>query len=332
MKTRIALWPQLGSSPLLMLVLVLAVLLGRSLAAPTLYVENSVGQSVWALDAASGKILATIPLPGSPDGLALCPDQGRLYVAGGDAGTISVIELGSNKILRTVKVGGAALGLALSPDCSRLYTAAGGSNTVIAVDTNNFLTQEVAVGQDPQAVALGPEGRWLISLNYASKDLSVLNAQNLHLEQTLAVGNGPHSWSLSPDGRWLAVGAIDSREVLLLDTQTLQVVSTYTSDAAPEGLAFRTNTELWISSLASNYVEVLHLMGQDQQQMLMPRRYTARIQTGPGPFGFTFSKDGRWAYVSNMLEGSVVKVDTQSRQVVARFMVGGEPHRLVLVE
>lgn len=332
MKTRIALLPQSRSIRLLILVLALIAWLGRSLAAPVLYVENSLSQSVLVLDALSGKVLTSITLPSSPRGLALCPKQGRLYVAGGDAGILSVIETANNKVSRTVKVGAAAWGLAMSPDCSRLYTAGGGSNALIVLDTTDFRTQEVAVGQDPQGVALDPGGRWLASLNYASKDLSLLDAQNLRLERTLAVGKGPHSWSLSPDGRWLAVGALDSREVLLVDTQTLRVVSNYTSEAIPEGVAFRTDNELWISSLASNYIEVLHLMIQGQQQMLMPQRYTTRIQTGQGPFGIAFSKDGRWAYVSNMREGSVVKIDAGSRRVVARFMVGGEPHRLVLLE
>lgn len=328
MKTRTALLPQPVGIPLL--VMLLAPVLGQGLAAPVLYVEDGVGQRVLALDAGGGGVLAAIPLP-SPDGLALCPDQGRLYVAGGDTGTVSVIELGSNKLLRTVKVGGAALGLAMSPDCSRLYTAGGGSDAVFAVDTGSFRVQKVTVGRDPQGVALGPAGRWLASLNYASRDLSVLDPQTLRPLQTLAAGGGPHAWALSPDGRWLAVGALDSREVLLLDAQTLRVVSTYASQAAPEGLAFRTGGELWISSLDSDYVEVLHLMGQGRQ-MLMPKRYTARIRTGPGPFGIAFSKDGRWAYVSNMRGGSVVKIDAQSRRVVARFAVGGEPHRLVLAE
>lgn len=312
--------------------LAMALLLGRSLAAPLLYVENSLGRSVLVLDAERGQLVATIPLPSSPHGLALCPGQGRLYVAGGDAGIVSVIGTASNEVLHTVKVGAAAWGLALSPDCSRLYIAGGRSDSLIVLDTASFRAEAVAVGRNPQGVALGPEGRWLASLNYASKDLSVLDAQSLRLEQTVATRSGPHSWSLSPDGRWLAVGALDSREVLLIDAQTLRVVSTYVSETAPEGLAFRTDTELWISSLASDYVEVLHLTLQAGQQVLMPRRYTTRIKTGQGPFSIAFSRDGRWAYVSNMREGSVVKIDARSRRVVARFAVGGEPHRLVLLE
>lgn len=310
----------------------LGMLWGQGLAA-TLYVENSVGQSVLALDADSGRVLATIALPSAPRGLALCPEQNRLYVAGGDAGTVSVVETVGNKVSRTVKVGSAAWGLALSPDCARLYTTGAGNGRLAVINTADYSVRAVEVGHDPQNVALDPQGRWLLSLNFGRpSSLSLLDPLTLARERTLSVADGPHSWALSPDGKWLALGAVDSRKVQLIDTQSLQVVSSYHSEKAPEGLAFRKNDELWVSALNANYVDVLHLMQQAGKPMLMPQRYTTRVFTGQGPFGIAFSGDGRWAYVSAMRTGRVVKIDAQNRQVVARFEVGGEPHRLVWSE
>lgn len=300
-------------------------LLGQGLSASVLYVEDNVAPSLLALDASSGKMLARIALPASPHGLALCPAQGRLYVAGGDAGTLSVIETTTNKLSRTVKVGAAAWGLAMSPDCTKVYTAGAGSGTLNVVDTASFATQEIAVGQYPLGVALDPEGRWLLGLNFGNPgSLSLLNPRTLTPERSFQAGRGPHSVTVSPDGKWLVVSSLESREVVLLDTTRFSLKARHRSGATPEGVAFRNPNEVWVSYLDSDYVDVLHVPS------LQPQRSGKRIPTGKGPFGIAFSRDGRWAYVSNMREGSVVKIDAQSRQVVARFMVGGEPHRLLL--
>jgi hypothetical protein len=51
---------------------------------------------LFAIDAASGRVLADAPLSGSPDVIFLHPQLGRLYVAVGDPGVIDVIEVGSS--------------------------------------------------------------------------------------------------------------------------------------------------------------------------------------------------------------------------------------------
>ena len=48
-----------------------------------------------AIDAASGDVLADVPLSGGPDVIFLHPQSGHLYVAIGDPGVIDVIDIGT---------------------------------------------------------------------------------------------------------------------------------------------------------------------------------------------------------------------------------------------
>lgn len=339
MKPHIDPLPPSRSIPLLMGVLTLAVL-GQSLAAPVLYIENSVGQSVLALDATSGKTLTSIALPGVPHGITLVPERSLLMVAYAQPGAIAVIDTSTNRIIRTIEGIPGARDPVLSPNRKLLYVAGVGSGKIAVINLETWQkVAEVAVGEAPQSVAAGPG--WLLSLNFGNPgSLSLIDPDTLKVQRNLSAGRGPHGWALSPDGQWLAVSSLESKEVLLLDTKTFSVQASYRSGATPEGqtaatpegVAFRNNTEVWITYLDRNYLDVVYLMKTGNRTMLQNRSGIYRIQSGDGPYGLTFSRDGRFAYVSNMREGSIVEIDATSARVVRRFPVGGEPHGLALAE
>src|SRR5262249_26980515 len=49
--------------------------------------------ALFAIDAASGRVLGDVPLSGAPDVIFLHPQSGHLYVAIGDPGVIDVIDV-----------------------------------------------------------------------------------------------------------------------------------------------------------------------------------------------------------------------------------------------
>lgn len=299
---------------------------------PTLYIENAVEESVLVLDTQSGKITAKIALPSTPHGITLVPERGLLLVAYAQPGAIAVIDTSSNRIVRTIEGIPGARDPALSPNRKFLYVAGVGRGKIAVINLETWQkVAEVAVGGAPQSVAVGPG--WLLSLNFGNPGgLSLIDPDTYKVQRNLSAGRGPHGWALSPDGQWLVVSSLESKEVLLLDTKTFTVQAAYRSGATPEGVAFRNNTEVWITYLDGNYLDITHLMKEGSRMMLQTRRYTSRIQSGNGPYGILFSRDGRFAYVSNMREGSIVKIEAGSARIVQRFEVGGEPHGLALLE
>jgi quinoprotein dehydrogenase-associated probable ABC transporter substrate-binding protein len=128
------------------------------------FVSSEHGGSVAIVDVAANKVLKTLALPpGSlPMGLALSPDEQRLYVANGRARTISVVDLKSDELVANLRVGARPWGIGLTSDGKFLYTANGSSNDVSVIDTLSLnVIATVRVGATPWGIAIGPAPREL---------------------------------------------------------------------------------------------------------------------------------------------------------------------------
>jgi len=78
------------------------------------------------LDAASGKVVATLATGKGADGVAFDPRQKLAFVPAGQAGTLSVVSIGKGKaaVVDTVKIQVSARTIALDPRDGRLYLPA----------------------------------------------------------------------------------------------------------------------------------------------------------------------------------------------------------------
>ena len=85
----------------------------------------------------------------------LSPDEKRLYVSNGRAGTISVFDSHTYELLDTIKVGARPWGIGVSPDGKFLFAANGPSNDVSVVDlkTNKELSR-IKAGSSPWGIAI----------------------------------------------------------------------------------------------------------------------------------------------------------------------------------
>jgi YVTN family beta-propeller protein len=109
------------------------------------------------IDTIDAKVSKTIALPpGSrPMSVKLSPDEKRLYVSNGRAGTISVFDTHSYDLLDTIKVGTRPWGIAVSPDGKFLFSANGPSNDVSVVDLKtNKEVSRIKAGASPWGIAI----------------------------------------------------------------------------------------------------------------------------------------------------------------------------------
>ncbi len=109
------------------------------------------------IDAVNAKVLKTITLPAGsrPMRVRLSPDEKRLYVSNGRAGTISVFDAHSYDLLDTIKVGTRPWGIGVSPDGRFLFSANGPSNDVSVVDLKtNREVSRVKAGAGPWGIAI----------------------------------------------------------------------------------------------------------------------------------------------------------------------------------
>lgn len=111
------------------------------------------------IDTAGVSVLKTVDLPAGsrPMKVKVSPDNKRVYVSDGRAGTVSVIDTQTYAVLNAVKVGTRPWGIVLSPDGKYLFSANGPSNDVSVVDleTNKEVTR-VKAGEGPWGLTIVP--------------------------------------------------------------------------------------------------------------------------------------------------------------------------------
>jgi YVTN family beta-propeller protein len=111
------------------------------------------------IDTAGIKVLKSVDLPpGSrPMKVKVAPDNSKVYVSDGRAGTVTILDAQSYAVLGTVKVGTRPWGIVLSPDGKYLFSANGPSNDVSIVDlaTNKEVTK-VKAGEGPWGLTVVP--------------------------------------------------------------------------------------------------------------------------------------------------------------------------------
>lgn len=124
--------------------------------------------------------------------LAACstrPTGPRVYVTNESAGTLSVIDVRSNTVVRTIPLGKRPRGVKASADGRLLYVALSGSPVAgPGVDESKLpppdrsadgigvvdlaagkIVRVIKSGQDPEQLAVGPDGRLFVANEDASK-------------------------------------------------------------------------------------------------------------------------------------------------------------------
>jgi DNA-binding beta-propeller fold protein YncE len=92
---------------------------------------------LFAIDAASGRVLGDVPLSGVPNVVFLHPQFGRLYVAIADPGVIDVIDVGTMRAVEVVSTEAGAHTLALDRKRNKVYAFLPQSHrAAVFVETN----------------------------------------------------------------------------------------------------------------------------------------------------------------------------------------------------
>ncbi|HEY2677894.1 MAG TPA: beta-propeller fold lactonase family protein [Steroidobacteraceae bacterium] len=121
------------------------------------FIPSESAGEINVIDTANARVLKTLTLPAGsrPMRVRVSPDETKLYVSNGRAGTISVLDTHTYEVLDTIKVGPRPWGIGISPDGKFLFAANGYSNDVSVVDleTNKEVTR-VKAGLSPWGIAV----------------------------------------------------------------------------------------------------------------------------------------------------------------------------------
>src|SRR5580692_3501818 len=146
---------------------------------PRIYVTNEVSGDLTVIDAATRKVLATLPLGKRPRGIHASPDGKTLYVAlsgtpiaGPDvdestlppadhsADGIGVFDVAQNKLLRIIPGGSDPENFDVSKDGKQLYISNEDISAMSIVDiASGKVAKTIPMGAQPEGVQVTPDGK-----------------------------------------------------------------------------------------------------------------------------------------------------------------------------
>ncbi|SFC64290.1 40-residue YVTN family beta-propeller repeat-containing protein [Kushneria avicenniae] len=217
-----------------------------------LYMVDTRGGTLTALDAKSGKTLKTLTLvsdadregdqrPPQPRLAAVDEDSNLIYVTGvADQGVVWVVNGDDMTLANTFKnVGSRPAGLALDTEHQRIYVTLLGENRVAAIDTDSG---EVVKTFDLEIegainVVFDSRHQHLLVTGQKSGELEVLDAETGKSLHRVSTGEGALDVGLDEDAGRLYVTNRGAGTVSVLDAESLEVIATFETGPRPNSIA-----------------------------------------------------------------------------------------------
>jgi YVTN family beta-propeller protein len=295
------------------LVALAAVVLGAVAVAVWLAVgrDSSASPGLAAADSAvlvdaSGKLGEPIPVGASPSHAT--SGGGYLWTSNERDGTVSRVDVASRTV-ETIPVGRSPEGIALAD--GHVWVANGGDASVSEIDPRaGKVVRSLRVGNGP--LGLAARGRALWVANSVDGTVARIDTRSGRVSTTV-VGPRPVALAVGPDAVWAALAG--SGAVAKLDRNGRHVVDTVNVGNDPAALALD-GDDVWVANAQDGT-----LMKIDQTDSV-----DATVPLGSSPRALAVGGGVVWAALA---DGQVVRVDSNSTDVLKAFRVGGEAAAVV---
>ena len=195
------------------------------------------------ISVATNTVTASIPIgtfPANyPEGLAVSPSGGTVYVTNYEGNTVSVVNTSTDTVTAVIPVGSYPQGVAVSPDGNTVYAANHGDGTISVINaTTNAVTGTISLGANsgPAYVAFAPSGATAYVTDGKSNAVSVIATGSETVTATIPVGANPNGLTVTPDGRSVYVANFGGG-VSAISTATNTVTATIPTSTTPVEVA-----------------------------------------------------------------------------------------------
>lgn len=261
-----------------------------------LLVANKHSNTLSFVNPKTFKVIESIPTGPNPHEIVVTPDQKTAYLSSYEppGNTISVIDLMSRKQVKTISTGSVVRihGAAISPDGRYAYFTAGQSDSLVEVNTQ---TREISRiipthGKISHMVYVTPDGKYLLTANIVSEDISVINRSTGKLYKKIAAGKGVEGMAFTPDRKYLWALNQTGGSITIIDMQTLEPVETFDCPGMPVRIVFTADGK---KALVAGWVKEGTLTVID----VATRKEIKRIKVGDYAIGVELSADEKYVFV-----------------------------------
>jgi YVTN family beta-propeller protein len=284
------------------------------------FVANSGDNTVSVIDGDLDREVAVIPVGNFPQGLALREEEPLLAVANSRGNSVTLIDpVTLQPGMDKIPACRFPLDMKFSADGKLLFCTCYDDQSVVVVDiaARTVVGEPVPIGAPPPRVKLSKDGALLYVLQYQENGgVVVIDTTTRTVTKTVRVGPFPTDMVIQPDGERLFVASFNTDTVTVVDLGKLDPVETLELPVGNGLLIHPTEPLLYSLVTFDDEVSVFDYLR---------KKAVAAIPVGRHPMYSTMSANGRFVYAVNSSDGNVMKIDTETNQVLVRIAVGVEP-------
>lgn len=292
-------------------------------AGPKVYVGNFADSTVSVIDAATGKVVATVPVATGPHGMAVTQDGRTVFVTGDGSSSMSVIDTASDKVVKTVDVGKTPNGIALTPDGKQLLVAINGEDRLAFLDAASQTQLGSVSVAKPHTVAISPDGRiaYVTSQAPSSPALDVIDIPTETVIDSIKLDKIPRDGEFKDDGKAFYFTEAGVNAVQVLDLATGKIAAQIPTGASPHFVKVFPWAKLGMV-VVQGPGEVLFFDPATSQPV-------KTVAVGKQPHWLALAGDTKTAYVTNEGDGTVSAIDLASG-TTNTIPVGKAPRKVVV--
>lgn len=308
----------------------------RNAPAGTLVVSNMNDGTATIIDAATGRVHATLPTGEGPHEVAISHDGrwalvSNYGVRGKPGATITVIDIANAAVARTLTIAGFQRphGMAFLPGDSLVAVTSEASKALLVLRVRDGVVRDTLStnGRASHMVAIPTRADRAFTANIADNTVSVIDLLGRDSTRVIPVARTPEGIAVAPDGTQLWVGSNRDSTVLVLNANSGVAIDTLRGFGMPYRIAISPDARLAvISDPVSARVRIVHTATRKTAfDLVIPADSlvaTAEVPGSPSPEGVAISRDSRWAFVTLQGRNRVITIDLQ-RGAIVRYAVTG---------
>lgn len=312
----------------------------RAQAKEFLYLGNSLGGDISVIAIPSHKVVGTIPatvVGNHPDDVIASRNGDVLYISRLDVNDVIAVSTATEQVLWRADVPGVPNHLTLSPDEQFLYVPIYDKGLLAVVDTKSHqVVTTLQVGKGPHGTQLGPTGKRVYVGNMESNDVAVMDVATNQLIKRIKLPEGVRPFQITRDEKYLFAQLSKLHGFVIVDLERDSVVRTVELPTGGKKLPEPTlqashyvmNHGLGISPDGKYLIANGSLIGITAIYSMPDLQLLGTVPVGREPNWVTFSRDSRFAYVSNRRDNTLSVISIPERKEVARLKVGEFPQRM----
>ena len=257
------------------------------------------------------------------------------YVTNSDDNTITVFDRHSARVGGMIATGRGPTGMVLDQVRQKGYVALSGEDAVAVLDLkeNDFIDRiRLLAGDNPQFMALTPDGRLAITANKGSNTASIVDIPSRVEIARVQVGNGPEYVLMDRTGSRAFVFNRQASSISVIDMNKMLVSATLSTELSPVfGQINRKGDTLYVFYEMSPY-----LLAYSLDTLAAAKR----IEVGPGTSALKLNPSTDKLYVGSRYGGAINVYNQYSlipieflfvKEGVGYMTIDGEDNNLLAV-